>query len=225
MKINQANVLLPAAASDLHRGADGKWYLSQHCSVGGEAGVVVLDANGSTLFSSLAASRTLLENPTANDILRNVQGVAVSEDQKWLAAILNNSYVAVVPLVNGIPDLANRLVVNTQQEINSGRDIAFDAAGNIHYVSSGQARYRVLSPGGHTVATTSWNGASYSFSIGSPAMSLAVERDGNQVRLEWSNGVLQESTSVEGGWQDSAIQTSPQCVYPIGSMKVFRLRQ
>ena len=47
----------------------------------------------------------------------------------------------------------------------SGRDIAFDAAGNIHYVSSGQGLYRVLAPGGFTQATTSWNGTSYNFAV------------------------------------------------------------
>jgi hypothetical protein len=59
------------------------------------------------------------------------------------------------------------LVVDTTttETENSGRDIAFDAAGNIHYVSSGQSRYRVISPGGNTVATTSFNGTVYDFEI------------------------------------------------------------
>jgi hypothetical protein len=68
-----------------------------------------------------------------------------------------------LPLINGIPDLANRLDVNTGTNVNSGRDIAFDAADNIYYVSSGQALLRVLSPGGQTLNITSWNGNSYSF--------------------------------------------------------------
>jgi hypothetical protein len=71
----------------------------------------------------------------------------------------------VIPLVAGIPDLANRLIVDTGTDVISGRDIAFDAAGNIHYVSSGQALYRVLSPGGQTLAVTSWNGNSFSFQM------------------------------------------------------------
>ncbi|MBA4106932.1 MAG: hypothetical protein C0485_14370 [Pirellula sp.] len=164
-KVNASNVLLTAATSDLDRGADGKFYLAQTRSAGGEAGLVVLNADGTTAFDSLSASRTLLGNPTAVDIFRNTQAIAVSLDQKWLAVMVNNSDVAVVPLVAGIPDLANRLIVNTGTDITSGRDIAFDAAGNIHYVSSGQALYRVISPGGATYAKTSWNGQSYSFSV------------------------------------------------------------
>jgi len=169
-KVNQTNVLVPAATSDMQRGADGKWYLGQNRLAGNEAGITVLDASGAKIYDSLTDSRTLLANPTASDILRNVLGMAVSADQKWLAVMLNDSDVAVLPLVNGLPDLANRLVVNTGTDVNSGRDIAFDAAGNIHYVSSGQALYRILSPGGTTWAATRFDGSSYSFSIGSTAI-------------------------------------------------------
>src|SRR5204862_2694320 len=112
---------------------------------------------------SLTASRTLLGNPTAPDIIRNVLGMDVSPDQKWLAALLNNSDFVVIPLVNGIPDLANRLLVDTGTDVNSGRDIAFDSADNVHYVSSGQGVYRVLAPGGANIATTSFNGSTYNF--------------------------------------------------------------
>jgi PEP-CTERM motif len=164
-KVNVTNELVPLATSDLDRGADGKFYLGQFRSAGGEAGVVVLDASGNKLFDSLTASRTLLGNPTAVDILRNTQAIAVSPDQKWLAVMVNNSDVAVIPLVGGIPDLAGRLIVDTGTDVASGRDIAFDAADNIHYVSSGQALYRVLAPGGQTTAVTQWNGSSYSFSF------------------------------------------------------------
>ena len=102
-----------------------------------------------------------------NDILTNAFAIAVSPDQKWLALMTNRSDVAVIPLINGIPDLANYKLVDTTLADTefTGRDIAFDAAGNIHYVSSGQGRYRQLSPGGHTVATTAWNGSSYTFNI------------------------------------------------------------
>jgi hypothetical protein len=162
-KVNTTNVLIPLATADAQRGADGKFYLAQSRTAGTETGLVVLDSSGLALYDSLTASRTLLGNPTAPDIIRQVFGMAISEDQKWLAVVVNDSDVAVIPLVGGIPDLANRLIVNTGTDVNSGRDIAFDAAGNIHYVSSGQALYRVLSPGGLTTATTSWNGTAYSF--------------------------------------------------------------
>jgi hypothetical protein len=168
-KVNQTNELVSLASSDLARGADGKFYLSQNRSAGGEAGLVVLDPSGNKLFDSLSASRTLLVNPSAIDIYRNVQGIDVSPDQKWLAVMLNNSDVSVIPLVNGIPDLANRMLVDTTgSDAASGRDVAFDAAGNLHYVSSAQMQYRVLSPGGTTLAITSWNGNAFSFTIAVP---------------------------------------------------------
>lgn len=163
-RINQNAVLITAATSDMQVGTvDGKFYLAQNRAAGNEAGVVVLNPDGSTAYDSLTASRTLLGNPTAVDILRNIQGMAVSEDQTLMALMLNNSDVAVIPLVNGIPDIANRLLIDTGTDINSGRDIAFDAADNIHYVSSGQQLYRVLSPGGMQTSTLSWDGSSFSF--------------------------------------------------------------
>lgn len=167
-----ASVLLPLATADITLGADGKIYAGQNRAAGNEAGIFVLDLDGTVLFDSLAESRSILGNPSATDIIRNVQGVAVSPDQKWMAVVLNGSDVAVVPLVNGIPSLADVTVVDTGTNINSGRDIAFDAAGNIHYVSSGQAIYRVLSPGGVTAFATSWDGTSLSFSsvVPEPAM-------------------------------------------------------
>ena len=224
-KVNQANVLLPAATSDLQRGNDGKFYLAQNRSAGGEAGIVVLNADGSTAFDSLSASRTLLGNPTAVDILRNVQAMAVSEDQKWLAALINNSDIAVIPMIDGIPDLANRLLVNTGTDVISGRDIAFDAAGNIHYVSSGQALYRVIAPGGNTVATTTFDGSAFTFAISAVTAptGLKISRVGDQVQIEWATGTLQESTDVAGPYVDSANQTSPYSFTPTGDMKFFRL--
>jgi len=163
-KVNAAQVLVPAATSDMEIGTNGKFYLAQNRAAGNEAGIVVLNSDGTTAFDSLSASRALLGNPSATDIFRNILGIAVSLDGRFLAAVLNISDVVVVPLdANGIPDIANRLLVDTPNDINSGRDIAFDAAGNIHYVSSGQALYRVLAPGGFTSDTTSWNGSAFSF--------------------------------------------------------------
>lgn len=163
-RVNAAPLLVNAQNS-LQIGNDGKFYVSQNRSAGGEAGIFVLSPTGSVVFNSLTATRTLLANPTAVDIFRNVFGIAVSPDQSWLAAILNNSDIAVVPLVNGIPDIANRFIVDTGTDVNSGRDIAFDAAGNLHYVSSGQLYYKVLARGGSTSAITSFNGTSTSFAM------------------------------------------------------------
>jgi hypothetical protein len=138
--------------------------MSQSRANGGEAGIFVLDTDGSTvLFNSLSASRTLLANPSAKDIFTNVMGLAVSSDQKFLAVVLNSSDVAVMPLLNGIPQIDQRVIVDTGADVNSGRDIAFDAADNIYYVSSGQMTLRILSPGGVTSSTLSYDGSSYNF--------------------------------------------------------------
>jgi hypothetical protein len=166
-RVNTTSVLLPAATSDLDRGADGKFYLAQTRAAGSEAGLVVLAPTGEKLFDSLTASRTLLGDGAAKDIFTQVNGMAVSPDQKFLAVVLNNSDVAVVPLVDGIPDIARRLVIDTGV-VNSGRDIAFDAADNLLYVSSGQAVYRVLAPGGDTTTTLRYDGTSYAFAASVP---------------------------------------------------------
>ncbi len=185
--------------------------------------MVVLDENGATLFDSLTASRTLLGNPAAVDILRNVLAISVSEDQKWIALMLNNSDVAVGPAGERHP--------RPRQPDGGGhgngrefrRDISFDAAGNIHYVSSGQGLYRVLSPGGRTVAITAKVGSTYYFTV--HIMSdLVIGRSGEQVTLEWPNGILEESTSLTGPWSDSANQTSPLFLSPTNEAKFFRLR-
>jgi hypothetical protein len=162
-QVNDA--LLPIVATDMDRGADGKFYLSQNRSAGTESGLYVVDPAGATIYSSLVASRQLLGDPSAVDILRNLLGIAVSPDQRWMAAILNNSDVTLIPLTDGIPMLEHRLVVDTAPNLIAGRDVAFDAAGNLHYVSSGQGIYRVLAPGGTTFAMTSFNGTSFDFFI------------------------------------------------------------
>ena len=149
--------------ADMDRGPDGKIYLSVNPNAANPSPtrLVVTDPAGTKIFDSLTASQAL---GNTTDIIANLNQIAVSPDQKWLAGMLNFSDVLVVPLVNGIPDLAHRLVVDAGN-VNSGRDITFDAADNIHLVSSGQQLYRVLSPGGHTITTLTWNGTSYSFDL------------------------------------------------------------
>ena len=223
VRVNQSPNLIPLATSDMQRGADGKWYLGQNRILGNETGVFVLDPNGVTVFDSLLTSRSLLNNPTAPDILRNVQGIAVSEDQKWMAVTLGNSDLAVVPLDFGIPDLSRVMVVDTGADANTGRDIAFDAVGNIHYVSSGQAVYRVMAPGGNTWATTRRTGGNYEFSVDN-VPDLLITSAGPKLRLDWPGGILQESAEVTGPWVDSATQASPYIFTPGGSAKFFKLR-
>jgi hypothetical protein len=98
-----------------------------------------------------------------NDLYAPVFAIAVSPDQKWMATLHNNNTILLTPLVNGIPDIGNRLAIPTGSTTISARDLAWDAAGNLHIVSSGQGQYLVIAPGGHTQDTTSWNGTTYSF--------------------------------------------------------------
>lgn len=157
--------LLVNSVNNVVRGANGMYYVSQNRSAGGEAGIFVLDTSGSAIFNSLAATRTLLGSTSAPDIFTNTYGIAVSPDQQWLAAVLGNSDIAVMPLTNGIPDIASRLLIDTGSNVNLGRDIAFDAANNIHYVSSGQLIYRVLATGGISTATTSYSDGVTTFNL------------------------------------------------------------
>lgn len=156
----------PIASPDLARGADGKFYLSSS-TPGSSVGLVVLDPQGAPIYDSQTASRDLLNDPTIADVLRQLMGIAISPDQQWLAAMLRNGNVAVVPLENGIPDLSGVMVVNTAMGNAPGRDVAFDAVGNLHCIVGGQSSYRVIAPGGTTFATTSWNGQAYSFNVSS----------------------------------------------------------
>ena len=168
-KVNGAPVLPPAGSPDLARGSDGKFYLSNSLPSGAMPGLVVLDEQGEQIYNSLAASRDLLGDPNAADVLRNVMGIAISPDQKWLAALLRSGDVAMLPVVDGIPDLTGVMVVNTSLgTITGGGDVAFDAAGNLHLTAAGGAAgvgYRVISPGGTTYATTTWDGTTLGFSV------------------------------------------------------------
>jgi hypothetical protein len=163
-----SDVLLDAGViADVSRGADGKWYLSQYRNQSGGSSIFVLSPDGTTvLYSSLVDTNT--NHPAEpRDILQNVRGIAISPDQNWLALALLGSDVAVVPLVDGIPQLDDRLFVQTGDGASFGGDVDFDAAGNIYYTSTStsQERVRVLAPGGHTVTTLSYDGSTYDFDL------------------------------------------------------------
>ncbi len=146
---------------DLSRGPDGKFYVNNYRSGGTDrAGVYVLDATGTELWNSLTASRVLLGDATAPDLLRATGGGAVSPDGAYLAVVnLETNGVTVVPLVDGLPDLARRLVFDGMgTAAPQARDLAFDRAGNLYVVSQGAQLLRVFSPGGATSAVTGSDG-------------------------------------------------------------------
>jgi hypothetical protein len=146
---------------DLSRGTNGYFYVNDYRSVGGDrGGVYVLDASGAELWNSLAASRALLGDGAANDLLRATGGGAVAPRGDFLAVInIETNGITVVPLTDGIPDLANRLALNGFNTVSGqGREVAFDLAGNLYAASSAAGLLRVFSPGGSTTATTGSDG-------------------------------------------------------------------
>ena len=161
---------------DLHRGTNGYFYVFDYRSAGTDrSGVTVLGTNGSDLlFASLQASRAFTGNPSENDLLRATGGGAVSPHGDYLAVInIETNGITVVPLVDGVPDLTNRLVFHGMGTTNQGRDVAFDLAGNLYAISQGAGLLRVFSPGGTSTAITGSDGT---FRLALPAsVSVVVE--------------------------------------------------
>jgi hypothetical protein len=196
----------PTLPEDLDRGADGKFYMSVNAAAA-TTKLVVADASGNILWNSLTASQAAPIN-SATDILIGLNDIAVSPDQKWLAGLLNFSDTVVIPLVNGLPDLANRLVVDSGA-VNSARDVAFDAADNIYIVTSGDQRYRVFEPGGHTISTLTWDGTTYSFATSTVGGGVPGDYNGNGVvdmadYVLWRNGGPLQNEGASTGVTDAA---------------------
>jgi len=159
---------------DMSRGPNGYFYVNNYRSTGNDrGGLYVVGADGVPLWNSLTASRELLVDVNANDLLRATGGGAVSPLGDYAAVInIETNGITVVPLNNGIPDITNRLVfhgfgISTPQ----GREVAFDAAGNLYAVSSGAQALRVFSPGGTTTAITGSDG---SFQVIRPPARVSV---------------------------------------------------
>ncbi|HTD87775.1 MAG TPA: Calx-beta domain-containing protein [Candidatus Binatia bacterium] len=147
--------------TDLDRAPDGKFFMMQNRSAGNESGIVVIDTDGTTiLWRSLQESRVVLNDPTATDILKVSRAVKISPDNKKMAIIRDDLQTWVIPLVNGLPNLAQREVVQTYSGAPTtlGRDVCFDAAGNLYALSSGNQLLRIFSPGGRSTAKTRSDG-------------------------------------------------------------------
>lgn len=161
--------------ADLARGPDGKWYVSQRRAVPATTtGVYVRSPDGSTtLWNSLTATRTIF--PGANDLLEETGAVDVSPDGKWMAVVRrDNNVIQVLPLLDGLPDITNRVTLPTQPASNFARDLGFDAAGNLYVVSQGWLLLRVFSPGGRTEATTRSDGTFSVTNIPLPFVTVAA---------------------------------------------------
>lgn len=140
---------------DLSRGPDGKFYMTQNRNDGNETGLAVVDSSGLPLYTSLADSqaRGIDGNPGLDgiqDAFRLVRNSAVSPDGRWLALSTGNAGdIIMVPLLAGMPDLPNRLVLDAFSVLGGTNDgIGFDAAGNVTTVNRSEETLRTFSPGG-----------------------------------------------------------------------------
>lgn len=172
--ISIPSVAFVSQTMDLAQGPNGYFYVTDRRSAGAQNGLQVVDATDPDPFArikfiSLDESMSL---GGTSDFFADAGAVDVSADGKWLAVYrYGNNEVVVTPLNEGIPDLAKRVIVPAFGTTAAGRDIAFDAAGNLHIVSSGFALYRAFSPGGTTVATTTSDGQ---FTVSTPQSTVTV---------------------------------------------------
>lgn len=169
-----AKIATPAVAfggqvMGLDRATNGYFYLLDQRFDGNENGLQVIDPTGPTVLYESRTDSLNLGFP--RDILSNCVSVAVSSDMKYLAAQRSAGQVVVVPLIDGIPNLAARIefVGNS-----TARQIAFDAADNIYTISAASERLRIYSLGLTTTATTGSDGT---FSLTTPSTTVSVAAD------------------------------------------------
>ena len=148
---------------DLDKGPDGKFYLCQYEIDGAIPALYVLDTNGTTvLWNSLDATRALLGDPNAFDMLNWAMAIKVSPDGTKMTLIKDSMETFILPLNNGIPNLSQATSFQPfeyNSMDSSGTDAVFDTAGNI-YVSDyrdGGEKVRIFGPptGAHSNSTSS----------------------------------------------------------------------
>ncbi len=161
----------------LDRGANGYFYLLDSRTAGGENCLQVVDPSGPyVIYESRPDS---LSQGFPRDILSNSVSVAVSPDQKYLAVQRTPGQVVVVPLIDGIPNLAGRMEFVGNG--NNSRQIIFDAANNIYTVGNSSERLRIWSLGLSTTATTGSDGT---FVLTTPGNSVSIAKDVDTISEE-----------------------------------------
>ena len=149
-------------------GNNGLIYAMQSRANGQETDIYVMSEDGSTvLYDSLADSILLNQDgfPTGTgtlsgvqDALRSARAVATSPDNRWMAVATSiGGDVWMVPLLGGLPDIANRIGIDTFTG-STNDSVEFDAAGNLYVGNRSDELVRVFSPGGFTVTEWSSNG-------------------------------------------------------------------
>jgi len=155
---------VPSVLSDIDIAPDGKYFLAQNRSAGLEAGLFVVDpaqdadASGypDIVFNSYASSVSFYG--ATNDLLFQTRAVKVAPDNSVVAIVRDDNRIWIIPLVNGLPNLGARQLMDSGVTTTLGRDISFDAAGNLYVASSGQAAMHVFSPGFGSRAVTGSDG-------------------------------------------------------------------
>ncbi len=164
-----------ASTCDMVRGkTNGYFYITTQTTSLGIAGLSVVDASGTVLWDSRTASQTLV--PGGN-IITNALRVALSRDEKYIAVARSTGYVWIMPLINGLPNLTNRLALQAYGATgNAIRGIAFDAANNLYVDGNSTEVLAIFSPGGTTVATTAndTTGTNGTFDISVPAAAVTA---------------------------------------------------
>jgi hypothetical protein len=156
---------VPSVLSDFDLAPDGKYFLTQYRNNGAnaESGLWVvdptLDADMNGFADIVWDSKTAagIVSP-AVDLLIQSRAVKVSPDNRMVATMRDDNTVMLMPLVNGVPDIANRRVLNTGVTTTLGRDLTFDAANNLYIASSGQGAVKAFSPGFGSRAVTGSDG-------------------------------------------------------------------
>ena len=225
---------------DLARSQDGTFYKLQRRSAGGEPGIFAANAAGEPVPShpavtnsgSLAAFRAYSGLTAAVDPFLEAGACDISKDN-WLAVLRrSDNAVHLVKADLGVIDFSTHILLYTTPTTGVSRDVAFDAAGNLYVLSSGQALLRVFAPGGHTKATTTSSGTFEIMELTPtpPAPLLAilpqitsVTRNGDDLVLPFTSRLglaadqfLQRITLLETGpWQNSGSTAFPAAQFTL----------
>ena len=182
--VHISSALLDVATVDFCKGGVSNYlYLMQNRSIPAtQPGIIIVDTNGTVIANTRDLWRNITGNPSDNDVLSNLQAIAISPQGDYLACTMQGGFEGfktyIIPLdTNGIPDLVNRLQL-TSGAVIQGRAVDFDVVGNLYTASSGDAAVRAFSPGGFSIATTGNNGT---FSLFRPTATVSVTASASTV--------------------------------------------
>ncbi len=147
---------------DIARDSNGDFYVNQYRATAGQAFVITkFDGSGEVPLDD----DVIWE---ASDQYTGAYGIDINELTGRVA--YGDYYTGQVFMF----DMATGEFVESFDAGNRIRDLAFDAAGNLVTVDNSIEWARFWSPGGYTVATTSFDGAKSAFAIFKPASDVSV---------------------------------------------------